>query len=56
MTKQEFIKRYRSLTAAERKEIKDYYIDLCMSAKFGDTFAEADKRLDWIRDIELNQR
>lgn len=52
MTKREFAKRYRSLSAAERKEITDYYIDLHMSARLAETLAEADKRLDWIREIE----
>lgn len=55
MTKREFVKRYRSLTAAERKEITGYYIDLCMGARLGETFAEADKRLDWIREIERKE-
>ena len=52
MTKREFTKKYKALTAAQKAEIKTYYTDLMKGAHFVETFDLAEKCLLWIREIE----
>ena len=55
MTKRQFVKRYSGMSPEERRDIKDYYIDLHFSAVFGETLKKADERLSWIREYERGE-
>ena len=47
-----FKQNYRNATAAERREIKDRYLDLCSNAEFSEMAIE---RLRWIREVEISE-
>ena len=47
-----FKQNYRNATAAERREAKDCYLDLCSNAEFSEMAIE---RLRWIREVETSE-
>lgn len=52
MTKADFTKAYAKLTKAEKDDLKAYYDDIYRNAHFIGTFDEAERRLNWIKEIE----
>lgn len=52
MTKQQFIKKYRTLSEQDKKTVKQYHEDMLKSAIFIETFETAEKCLLWIREAE----
>ena len=52
MIERAFKQHYRDATAAERREAKDCYLDLCSNAEFSEMAIE---RLRWIREVETSE-
>lgn len=55
LTKQQFIKKYNTLTPEQKQEAKQYHEDIYKSAIFPQTLATAEKCLLWIREAEVLQ-
>ncbi len=47
-----FKQRYRNATIAERREIKDHYLDLYTDSTFAET---AVRHLRWLREVETGE-
>ena len=52
MTKQEFIKKYNALTAAQKAEIRAYYEDIYKGAVLFETWCMAEDRLLWMAEAD----
>lgn len=52
LTKQQFIKKYNTLTPEQKQEVKQYHEDKYKTAIFIDTLKTAEKCLLWIREAE----
>lgn len=52
MTKREFMRLYKTLTAAERADVKKYWEDVYMHAIFPETLTDAERRLLWMKEAE----
>lgn len=52
MIERAFKQNYRGAAPAERREIKDYYLDLYPNAEFSEMAVE---RLRWIREVENSE-
>lgn len=55
LTKQQFIKKYNTLTPEQKQEVKQYHEDKNKTAIFIDTLKTAEKCLLWIREAEVLQ-
>lgn len=52
MIERAFKQHYRDAAPAERREIKDRYLDLYSNAEFSEMAIE---RLRWIREVEISE-
>lgn len=52
MTKQQFIKQFKTLTKAEQEQVEQFHNDKLKNAIFVETFETAERALLWIREAK----